>query len=48
MIVAQRPAWKGCAGSLMAEMEQNIHCKCLKQAVTQDVSSPDIHQCQTH
>jgi len=22
---AQKPAWNGCAGSLMAEMKQNLH-----------------------
>jgi len=22
---AQKPAWKGCAGSLMAEIKQNLH-----------------------
>ena len=26
MIKAQKPAWEGCAGSLMAEMKQNQHC----------------------
>ena len=26
---APKPAGKGCAGSLMAEMKQNLHCGCL-------------------
>jgi len=24
---AQKPAWKGCTGSLMAKMKQNQHCE---------------------
>jgi len=26
---AQKPAWRGCAGSLMAEMKHNLQCGCL-------------------
>ena len=25
---AQEPAWKGCAGFLMAEMKHNLQCGC--------------------
>ena len=38
----------GCAGSLMAEMKQNLHCGrvgLLKQAATLDIASPDTCQC---
>ena len=24
-----KPAWKGCAGSVMAEMKHNLQCGCL-------------------
>ena len=40
---AQKPAWKGCAGSLMAEMKQKSTLRTfglLKQATTLVISSP--------
>jgi len=39
MIKALKPAYKGCTGSLMAEMEQKPPL--LKQAATLDIASPD-------
>ena len=24
-----QPGWRGCAGSLIAEMKHNLHCGCL-------------------
>ena len=29
MSKAQKPAWKGCAGSLMANVKHNQHCEYL-------------------
>ena len=45
---AQKPAWKACAGSLMAEMKLNAHCGHQvglqkKQAATVYIASPDTH-----
>ena len=44
---AQKPAWRGCACSLMAEMKQNVLWTfgVLKQASTLDIASPDTFQC---
>jgi len=47
MSEAQKPAWKGWTGSLMAEMKLNVHCGrqvgLLKQAATLYIASPDTH-----
>ena len=39
---AQKPAWQGSAGSLMAE---TVYVWTAKQAVTLDIASPDTCQC---
>jgi len=37
-----KPAWKGCAGFLMAEMKQNLHCGCLGAKASLDIDSPEL------